>query len=134
MKTPITKTKGNPDKLMWKHSMSGNYKVNQAYCLIHQLQTLLNNGEQSITMASDSTWKFIWNVQLPVRILNFIWKIMHDSLPVFVILNRKGISTSTRRLLCDAEKESITHLFLQCTFARAVWHGSMLGIRTTEMN
>lgn len=53
MKTPITKTKGNPDKLMWKHSMSGNYKVNQAYSLIHQLQTLLNNGEQSITMASD---------------------------------------------------------------------------------
>lgn len=38
---------------MWKHSMSGNYKVNQAYSLIHQLQTLLNNGEQSITMASD---------------------------------------------------------------------------------
>lgn len=89
MKTPSTKTKGNPNKLMWKHSMSGNYKVNQAYSLIHQLQTLLNNGEQRITMASDSTWKFIWNVQLPMRILNFIWKIMHDSLPVFVILNRK---------------------------------------------
>ena len=59
---------------------------------------------------------------------------MHDSLPVFVTLNRSGVYTSTRCLLCDAEEESITHLFLQCTFARAVWHGSMLEIRTTDLN
>ena len=37
-------------------------------------------------------------------------------------------------LMCDSEVESTSHLFLQCNFARVVWHGSALAIRTTELN
>ena len=32
---------------------------------------------------------------------------------------------------CNEEEETINHLFLQCPFARAIWHGSSLGIRTS---
>ena len=36
LQIPKPKTKGNDDKLIWKHSTSGDYKVNKAYNLIHQ--------------------------------------------------------------------------------------------------
>lgn len=36
LQIPLPKTQGNNDKLIWKHSASGTYKVSQAYTLIHQ--------------------------------------------------------------------------------------------------
>uniref|UniRef100_A0A7N2LBF5 Reverse transcriptase zinc-binding domain-containing protein n=1 Tax=Quercus lobata TaxID=97700 RepID=A0A7N2LBF5_QUELO len=32
----------------------------------------------------------IWKVKLPLKILTFIWKLLHDSLPVFDVLNNRG--------------------------------------------
>lgn len=34
----------------------------------------------------------------------------------------------------DEEEETTSHLFLNCPFAGAVWHGSILEIRTSELN
>lgn len=36
LQIPIPKTQGNDDKLIWKHSTSGEYKVKKAYNLIYQ--------------------------------------------------------------------------------------------------
>ena len=41
---------------------------------------------------------------------------------------------SANCLMCDSKVESTSHLFLQCNFARAVWHESAFAIRTTELN
>ena len=134
LNTPFTKTEGNPDKLVWRHSSSGDYRVNQACSLFQKDQHGAVNEGLNNRGTSEGVWKLIWNLKLPFRILTFIWNILHDSVPVFATLNRRGIQTTTRCLLCDAEEESSTHLFLNCTFARAVWHGPNLGIRTTDMN
>ena len=42
-------------------------------------------------------------------------------------------ATTNRCLICNEKEEIITHLFLQCSFARAVWHGSILEIRTSDL-
>ena len=84
---------------------------------------------------TESLWcLLIWKVKLPLKILTFIWKTLHDNLPVFANLNKRGIPTSNRCLMWDEEEETITHLFLQCPFARVVWHGSILEIRTSNLN
>ena len=36
--------------------------------------------------------------------------------------------------MCDEEEETTSHLFLNCPFAIAVWHGSILEIRTSELS
>ncbi|KAK9996809.1 hypothetical protein SO802_021495 [Lithocarpus litseifolius] len=59
---------------------------------------------------------------------------MQDSLLVFEIFHRRGVVNTTSYLMCDLEVESTSYLFLQCNFARAVQHGSTLGIRTIELN
>ena len=35
--------------------------------------------------------------------------------------------------MCDEEEETTIHLFLNCPCARAIWHGSILGLRTFEL-
>ncbi|KAL0006647.1 hypothetical protein SO802_008149 [Lithocarpus litseifolius] len=60
-------------------------------------------------------------------------KLLHDSILVFAILNRRGITTLTRYLLCDDNDETINHLLLTFPFTRAVWLGSNLGIRTSDL-
>ena len=66
-----------------------------------------------------------------MKVLNFIWKLLHDSLPVFQKLRGRGIAASNVCLMCNEEEETVNHLFLQCPFARAIWLGSSLGIRTS---
>ena len=52
----------------------------------------------------------IWKVKLPLKILTFIWKLLHDSLPVFEVLNNRGITVSSKCLICNEDEESINHL------------------------
>lgn len=82
---------------------------------------------------SHIVWRLIWKVKLPLKILTFIWKLLHDSLPVFEVLNNRGITISSKCLMCNEDEESINHLFMHCPFARVIWHGSNLEIRTLKL-
>ncbi|KAK9988712.1 hypothetical protein SO802_028951 [Lithocarpus litseifolius] len=64
----------------------------------------------------------------------FVWKLLHDCLPVKLMLANRGIPVVDVCPMCNSESESPSHLFLYCDLARAVWHGSELSIKTTELN
>ena len=131
---PISKTDGIFDRILWKHSSSGEYKVSAAYSLLHQNHNSTHLLNQRISNIPQVVWKLIWKVKLPLKIITFIWKILYDNIPIFVILNRRGISATNKCLMCNEEEETITHLFLHCPFARVVWHGFILEIRTSDLN
>ena len=130
MQIPMSKFINMEDKLIWKISNSREYKVNKAYLMLHQNRSPIFQ-DQGYYGIHCSGWKLFWKVKLPMKVLNFIWKLLHDSLPVFQKLRCRGIAASNVCLMCNEEEETVNHLFLQCPFARAIWHGSSLGIRTS---
>ena len=101
--------------------------MNKAYHLINRNQHT-QNPEHRPYGVSSIVWNKIWKVKLPPKILTFIWKILQESLPVFEVLNNRGILASSNCLLCNEEKESLDHLFMKCPFTRAIWLGSNLAI------
>lgn len=75
----------------------------------------------------------IWQLDVPVKIYFFLWKIANNALPLNAKRNRIFPNTSPRCVFCHDQDEKVTHLFLQCSFTQAVWFGSKMGLHTTQM-
>ena len=110
------------DRLVWKHSSSGDYQVKKAYNLI----------SRELGSTIPTLWHLIWKVQVPSKICNLVWRLLHDSLPTFHTLRSRGIPMSSLCPLCDEEEETTSHLFLFCPFARATWHGTSLAVHSSD--
>ena len=67
---PIPKTNGNIDKILWKHSFSGNYHVKTTYSLIHKSHTTSQHLNHRTSIIPGNTWYQIWKVKLPMKILS----------------------------------------------------------------
>lgn len=102
-------------------------------CCLRSLLTLPPIEHRPNQFPSE-VWILIWKVKVPQKIGNFVWKLMHDSLPTFLTLRNRRIPTTSTCPLCNAEDESAYHLFLYCTFARACWYGSPLAVHTSELS
>lgn len=83
---PISKTGSVPDKLVWKFSSNGDFKVHNAYKLLSK--DFAHNAQACPRPNStpSEVWNLLWKVKVPPKIGNFVWKLMHDSLPTFLAL------------------------------------------------
>lgn len=69
-----------------------------------------------------------------MRLIVFLWKIFNNALPTRNILYHHHLPILQDCPLCDSgEPESIYHLFFCFPFARAVWFGSPLQIRSDHI-
>ena len=117
LQIPLAKTDGGQDRIIWKHSNSGDFQVKKAYDLLHKDYRDSNPTQFRSTDLPKETWPLVWKVKLPVKISTFIWKLLHDCLPVKLNLTNRGIPTNNNCPMCKEEIKSSSHLFL----ARVVW-------------
>ena len=122
LKIPLSKTDSVCDKPLWKHSNNGEFIVKTAYNLLLEDSLSSSSNQPRHSHNQNGAWKLIWKINVLLKICNFVWKLMHDSLPTLLILKTRGISTNSSCPLCNTKDESTSHLFLQCPFARASWH------------
>ncbi|XP_078174439.1 uncharacterized protein LOC144568085 [Carex rostrata] len=109
---------GAADRLIFTPSKDGNFSVKKAYTAIRD--------QTAAPLLAIQTHKTIWrairslpNVQPRVRL--FLWKVMHDGLPLAKTLAHrigKGDPTCAH---CGMREESMAHMLFHCDFARRCW-------------
>ena len=58
--------------------------------------------------------------------LDFVWRLCSNCLPLRVRLHKKGVVLDTYCGFCDMEVEDASHLFFNCSFARSCWVAARL--------
>ena len=71
-------------------------------------------------------WKRFWKLPLPPKVLDFVWRLCSNFLPLRVRLHKKGVVLDTYCGLWDMEVEDASHLFFNCSFARSCWAAARL--------
>ncbi|GAU22700.1 hypothetical protein TSUD_138230 [Trifolium subterraneum] len=97
------------DKLLWKHTDSGDLQLKDAYLFkIQQFQ--------------DLHWaKTIWSPDIPPSKSLLAWRLMHDKVPTDDNLILRGCSIVSMCSLCNKHVESSFHIFFDCEFAIKLW-------------
>lgn len=75
------------------------------------------------THNSKKDWsKIIWNSAIPPSKSFHVWRMIHNKMPTYDNLQRKGLSFPSMCSLCGMQSETSHHLFLQCSFSLTLWN------------
>ncbi|XP_058071103.1 uncharacterized protein LOC131220151 [Magnolia sinica] len=70
---------------------------------------------------------WVWHAKLPPKISTFVWKLLHNAIPIDYNIQSRGISLASMCVCCNdsqthcPSKETLPHLFLYGKLASAVW-------------
>ena len=98
---------------IWHHSSSRLYMVKSCYDMLLSLNGLPLAG-------FFEAWKRFWKVSLPSKVLDFVWRLCSNCLPLRVRFHKKGVMLDTCCGLCDMEVEDAS-FFFNCSFAGSCW-------------
>ena len=73
---------------IWHHSSSGLYMVKSCYDMLLSLNGLPSAG-------FSEAWKRFWKLPLPPKVLDFVWRLCINCLPLRVRLHQKGVVSVT---------------------------------------
>jgi ribonuclease HI len=94
------------DKLIWRHTDSGELELKEAYLFKMQQYQELH-------------WaKLIWNPAIPPSRSFMAWRLMHEKMPTDENLILRGCALPS---MCNRSVESSFHLFFACSYAIKLW-------------
>ncbi|KAH9626901.1 hypothetical protein KSS87_002301, partial [Heliosperma pusillum] len=131
---PLTQST-KEDSIFWNLSTHGGYTVKSGYFKIissiwQESATAKDKSRVSLD-SSNFFKKLLWRLPGAKSWIILIWKILTGSMAVGSEFERRGIGIYGFCRLCnDQIMESSAHLFRDCPFARRMWAGSNLGIKT----
>ncbi|XP_026444130.1 uncharacterized protein LOC113344348 [Papaver somniferum] len=105
------------DQIMWAHMKDGSSTIKFAYRVY---QNEVSNGEEALFR------KKVWNLNCLPKIKFFMWKIFAHMLPVNALLKNYNPAIDESCHLCNADVETVTHLFFHCPVATHIWFGLSL--------
>ncbi|MFQ6665590.1 hypothetical protein Gotur_032280 [Gossypium turneri] len=107
------------DMKVWKGELSGDFTVRSAYKLLQDAS--LDPSNYLLQADTKDFYRKLWNLQLPTKILIFIWRISWNYIPSLANLRYKRVTTIVRCLQgCSAEEDSF-HVFRQCPVSMDAW-------------
>jgi ribonuclease HI len=115
------------DFISWPHTKHGGYTVRSAYNFARHESAQAERSGKNRGMSSDNgavekSWKALWAINAPGKMLITLWRFAHNCLPSGQQLLRRRVPCSPSCIHCSAD-ETVEHALLFCPFARAVWDG-----------
>ncbi|WOG87677.1 hypothetical protein DCAR_0206908 [Daucus carota subsp. sativus] len=118
--TPLSEA--NSDIWYWRKENNGIFSIKTAYNLIQEAKPVLNHYN------NPCFWKRTWNLHIPPKVKNFMWRAITGCLPTKDMLHLKKVSINVICSLCNSEIETTSHIFLECSFAKSCWQVAGVGL------
>ena len=74
-------------------------------------------------------WKKVWNLQVPNKIKNFLWRLCINSLATNMNLYKRKVRQDPVYSIYRNEEETIEHLYFTCDWTALVWFARCYGLR-----
>ncbi|KAK3226506.1 hypothetical protein Dsin_006368 [Dipteronia sinensis] len=105
------------DSSFWHYDQQGIYSVKSGYwvgCAVGDLPS--SSGLNRM----ESWWKFLWPIQVPLKVKLFIWRACHNWIPTNMNLARRGLQVSMGCPVCNCSMESTLHDVWGCSVLKVV--------------
>lgn len=107
----LSERNDDKDEISWQHESSGKFTVQSAYRHTHM----------SILYVQDTGWRKIWKLNVPNKIICFLWLVKHGKILCNAERRRRGFTDNDRCPNCMIWSETVEHLLRSCDEASAVW-------------
>jgi ribonuclease HI len=110
----------------WHPVARGMFTVRSAYKVAVAKRDALMGRDDSTSGSKrcdegDFQWHKIWQINAPNEVWMFIWRLVHNSLPVKRNLVRRGVKVDMLCPMCKRLDEDCGHLFFKCKYAKLCW-------------
>jgi hypothetical protein len=118
------------DFLAWHQDTKGVFNVKSAYHVLkdeYDNSCIRQEGESSSAGGEEKLkWPLIWKLKYQPKVLQFVWRLAHNSLPMRRNIARRGMSIDTRCPVCFRLDEDGGHLFFKCKQAKHCWRAMQM--------
>lgn len=118
LKIPISNSQ-QEDRWMWLEDNKGQYTVKSGY-------RLLSRSFPQFSSGNGFNWLKLWNLAIPPKVKNFLWRVLHNCIPTLENLRRKYVDVNPICKVCKLSLESQAHFLRECPFAVKCWELSNL--------
>eukprot|EP00253_Pinus_taeda_P025127 PITA_25127 len=112
LKRSNVRIKDHPESLVWAHAETGLYSPKAGYNFLMKRKGWDPPGWWA---------KPLFKLKCPKKARIFLWCALKRKIPTWEILQARFMQGPSRRPLWLVASESITHLFVECSFTRQVW-------------
>ena len=116
---PLSKTQLH-DTLIWPHIPSGEYIVKSGYKFLQNEYQSQQPGTSNLA-ASKTLWQAVWNLNVPSKVKNLMWRACRDSLPTKSNLVRRKVLTDDACDCCKILREDVVHALYACPKLQELW-------------
>ncbi|CAL2247000.1 unnamed protein product [Prunus armeniaca] len=112
------------DRRIWNFTKNGRYSVKNGYWATLEYKRLEELSAGSVAGPSSSSlksWKHLWKLKVPQKILHLLWRVSQDILPSKEVLFRRRITQGEVCCRCFATRETTLHALVGCVVCLQVW-------------
>lgn len=127
------------DKIIWQYDKKRQYIVKSGYYVEvskgEEEQAIRNNEDENIINNQNARflWEKLWQLNIPIKIKHFIWKLCNNALPTKDNSIKRNINVDPK-CSCLGDNGTILHNCVTCLRVVQLWHASSLLIRSTNHN